>query len=67
MISEYPKMATYMPPALKSQLKAASLIQGIPAWKIINLALEQYLGAMPKADRAALDAVTERLAAKGKP
>jgi len=64
LISEYPKLAVYMRPDLKNQLTAAAVITGIPAWKLVNLAIEKYLREeLSRADRAALTVVADRVAA----
>jgi hypothetical protein len=61
LMSQYPKLCVYLPPLLKARLNAAAHIAGEPAWKLVNLAIENYLMSLPKADRTVLDALAGRL------
>ena len=61
LISGFPKMTVYMEPVLKAQLHAAAAILGLPAWKVANDAVREYIERLPKADREALHGLAERL------
>jgi len=62
-ISERPKMAVYLPPLLKGKLLDAAHVLNRPAYELIEVALEQYLAALPKADRDALEILSARRSA----
>ena len=66
MMSKYPKVMIYMEPGLRAQLRAASAILNVPAWKLVSEAVEQRLKQLPKADREALEALAARFAVREK-
>lgn len=61
LMSQYPKLCVYLPPLLKAKLSAAAHISGKPAWQLVNVALENYLASLPKADKVVLEALAGRL------
>jgi hypothetical protein len=65
-ISDRPKMAVYLPPMLKGKLLDAAHVLNKPAYELIEIALEAYLGSLPKADREALEILSARRSAHSK-
>jgi hypothetical protein len=59
--SEYPKLTIAMRPEVKARLEAASTLTKLPAWRIVDAALDHYLNAMPVEDRKAIDSMVSRM------
>lgn len=59
-ISERPKMAVYLPVELKNRLLDAAHVLNKPAYELIEKAVDEYLSALPKADRDAIEMLSAR-------
>jgi len=66
LISHYPQLTIRLQPLLKAQLSAVAHIEGRPGYQIVTECLKKYVDELPKADRAAIDLLTERLLTKPK-
>jgi len=63
-IRDYPKLALTIRPATKAKLDAVAVIEGRPAWRVVEDGIDAYIGNMPPEDRKAVQAVVERIQAK---
>jgi hypothetical protein len=61
LVSLYPKMTISMRPGTKARLEAASTLTRLPAWRIIDRALEQYMETASPEDRKAIDGIADRM------
>lgn len=61
MVSEYPKLTITMKADTKARLEALRSITREPAWKIIDLALEEYFRSLPQKDRKTVETVSKSL------
>ncbi len=61
LVRGYKKLTVYMEPVLKAQVHAAGAILNLPAWKVVNDAVRDYIERLPKADKDALNGLAERL------
>lgn len=59
--SEYPKLTIAMRPEAKARLDAVSTLLKLPAWRILDAALDRYLEAMPVEDRRIIDSMATRM------
>lgn len=59
--SEYPKLTIAMRPDSKARLDAVSTLVNLPAWRIVDAALDRYLEALPVEDRNAIDSMVNRM------
>ena len=54
-ISDFSRMTIYISPTQKAQLQGAAVLLQKPAWKVLSLALEQFIASLPKEERQALN------------
>lgn len=59
--SEYPKLTISMRPEVKARLDAVSTLTKLPAWRIVEAALDRYVEALAVEDRAAVRAMVARM------
>jgi len=63
-IRDYPKLALTIRPTTKAKLDAVAVIEGRPAWKVVEDGIDAYIGNLAAEDRKAVHAVVERIQAK---
>jgi hypothetical protein len=49
-VKDYPQVSLRIPPTLKSQLHALSILQSKPQWRVLIDALECLMSALPESD-----------------
>ena len=54
MVRDYPQLSIRVPPDVKMQLQALSLIRSEPQWRIVSEAVQCYLDLLPASDREAV-------------
>lgn len=59
--SEYPKLTVSMRPEVKARLDAVSMLMKLPAWKIVEAALDCYVETVPPEDRRLIDGMVSRI------
>ena len=64
MVSKYPKLTISMKPSTKARLEAYSTLSRMPAWRIVEDALKQYLEAIPADDKWAVEGMAKRIEAR---
>jgi predicted DNA-binding protein len=50
-VSDYPQVSLRIPPTLKSQLYALSILRSKPQWRILIEALECVMRELPESDK----------------
>jgi len=51
-VSSYPPFTLRLPPDRKAELDALAFIRGLPAWQVVDEALQAHLRALPASERA---------------
>ena len=64
MVSKYPKITISMQPTTKARLEAYSTLSSLPAWRIVEDALKQYLEMIPAEDKWAVEGMVKRIEAR---
>jgi predicted DNA-binding protein len=60
-VSTYPQLTIRLPAETKAKLNTLSLLTGSPIWRIIDRAVDAYVGQLPEPDRSRLGEIAERL------
>jgi hypothetical protein len=63
-VSRLPKMTISMKPPTKARLEAYSTLSRMPAWKIVDEALKQFLETIPAEDKWAVEGMAKRIEAR---
>jgi hypothetical protein len=58
-VSEYPQVMIRLPQPTKAALDALSGATGTPIWRLVDLAVQSYLKALPEAQRRLVAGVRE--------
>ena len=61
-VSEYPKITLTIKRQTKAKLEAASMLKGLPAWRIVDEAVNTFVSKLPAADREAIESMVQRMA-----
>ncbi len=65
-VSRYPNLSIQIEPSRKAQLSALSALTGLPAWRIVDQALELFMEKMPAEDQRALNVLAKRVQARAR-
>jgi hypothetical protein len=65
-VSEYPQVMIRLPRQTKDALDALSGATGTPIWRLIDVAVSQYIHTLPEAQRKLVSGVQDLRAIKGK-
>lgn len=65
-VSEYPQVMIRLPRQTKNALDALSAATGTPIWRLIDLAVGNYIRALPDGQRKLVDGVRDLRATTGK-
>ena len=56
-VSDYPQVMIRLPQVTKATLDALSSVTGVPVWKLVDRAVQAYVGALPIKDQKLIGAV----------
>ena len=63
-VSRLPKMTISMKRSTKARLEAYSTLSEMPAWKIVDEALKQFMETIPADDKWAVEGMAKRIEAR---
>jgi hypothetical protein len=64
-VSRYPQVTVRLPEGSKALLSALAGMTGMPAWKVVETALDAYVRALPADEQRVLKRVRARRTASG--
>jgi predicted DNA-binding protein len=59
-VKDYPQVSLRIPPTLKSQLHALSIVRSKPQWRIVIDAIECLMRELPESDRRMVREIAKR-------
>jgi hypothetical protein len=59
--SRYPQLTLRVPPATKDTLTALCALRRLPAWRVVDLALEEYVKGLSPAERRAVEGLVGQM------
>ena len=67
LTSTWPKLAVSVRPSVRALVQALAMLEGRPAWQVVEDALRQYAERLPPEDRKIAEALVRRNNAKLNP
>src|ERR1700676_3519378 len=59
-VKDYPQVSLRIPPTLKSQLYALSIVRSKPQWRILIDAIECVMGELSESEKRMVDEIAKR-------